>query len=102
MADSLTRESDAMIYAKDRILAELDSAGAQLASLAADLKASRAVLQARLKRPPPFMPLEEYDCHFANAFTHIEKAKMAVRAMHPVCHQADFLKRKTEKKGHRR
>ena len=66
-----------MIYAKDRILAELDSAGAQLASLAADLKAGRAVLQARLKRPPPFMPLEEYDCHFANAFTHIEKAKMA-------------------------
>ncbi len=61
-----------MIYAKDRILAELDSAGAQLASLAADLKASRAVLQARRKRPPPFMPLEEYDCHFANAFTHIE------------------------------
>ena len=82
---------------KDRILAELDSAGAQLASLAADLKASRAVLQARLKRPPPFMPLEEYDGHFANAFTHIEKAKMAVRAMHPVCHQADFLKKKTEK-----
>jgi hypothetical protein len=34
------------------------------------------------------MPLEEYDSHFANAFTHIEKAKMAVRAMHPVCHQA--------------
>jgi len=29
-----------MIYAKDRILAELDSAGAQLASLAADLKAN--------------------------------------------------------------
>ena len=91
-----------MIYAKDRILTELDSAGAQLASLAADLKASRAVLQVRLKRPPPFMALEEYDCHFANAFTHIEKAKMAIRAMHPVCHQADFLKRKTEKKGHRR
>ena len=39
--------------------------------------------------------------HFANAFTHIEKAKMAVRALHPVCHQADFLKNKTEKKGNR-
>ena len=85
-----------MIYAKDRILAELDSAGAQLASLAADLKASRVVLQARLKRPTPFMPLEEYDCHFASAFTHIEKAKMAVRAMYPVCHQADFHKKQTE------
>ncbi len=91
-----------MIYAKDRILTELDSAGAQLASLAADMKASRAVLQVRLKRPPPFMPLEEYDYHFANAFTYIEKAKMAIRALHPVCHQADFLKKKTEKIGRRR
>ena len=89
-----------MIYAKDRILGELDSTSAQLASLAADLKACRAVLQLQLKKPPPFMLLEEYDCHFANAFTHIEKAKMAVRALSPVCHQADFLKKRTEKKGH--
>ena len=96
-----TGKNSAMIYAKDRILSDLDSVGAQLASLAADLKACRAVLQMRLKRPPPFMPLEEYDTHFANAFTHIEKAKMAIRALHPVCHQADFLKKKTEK-GHRR
>ena len=88
-----------MIYAKERVLSGLDSVGAQLASLAADLKACRAVLQVRLKKPPPFMPLEEYDCHFANAFTHIEKAKMAIRALHPVCHQADFLKRRTEQKG---
>ena len=91
-----------MIYAKDRILSELDGVGAQLASLAADLKACRSVLQVRLKKSPPFMPLEEYDSHFANAFTHIEKAKMAVRALHPVCHQADFLKNRTEKKGNRR
>jgi hypothetical protein len=91
-----------MIYAKNRILSELDAVGARLASLAADLKACRTVLQERLKRPPPFMPLEEYDCHFANAFTHVEKAKAAIRALHPVCHQADFLKQKTEKKGRRR
>jgi len=102
MIDSLTGKNGAMIYAKDRILGELDSTSAQLASLAADLKACRAMLQVRLKKPPPFMPLEEYDSHFANAFTHIEKAKMAIRAMHPVCHQADFLKTKTEKKGRRR
>ena len=91
-----------MIYAKDRILSELDGVGALLASLATDLKACRAVLQVRLKKPPPFMPLDEYDSHFANAFTHIEKAKMAIRALTPVCHQADFLKKKTEKKGRRR
>ena len=102
MVDSLTGKNGAMIYAKDRVLNDLDSVGAQLASLAADLKACRAVLQVRLKRPPPFMPLEEYDCHFANAFTHIEKAKMAIRALHPVCHQADFLRKKTEKRGRRR
>ena len=90
-----------MIYVKDRILSELESASAQLASLVADLKACRAVLQVQLKKPPPFMPLEEYDCHLTNAFTHIEKAKMALRALHPVCHQADFLKKKTEKKGRR-
>ena len=91
-----------MIYAKDRILGELDSTSAQLASLAADLESCRLVLQVRLKRLPPFMPLQEYDGHFASAFTHIEKAKMAIRALHPVCHQADFLKKKTEKKGPRR
>jgi hypothetical protein len=91
-----------MIYAKDRILSDLESVGAQLASLAADLKACRAELQARLQKPPAFMLLEQYDCHFANAFTHIEKAKMAIRAMHPVCHQADFLEKRTEKKGYRR
>lgn len=91
-----------MIYAKDRIIDELDSVAALLASLATDLKACRALLQAKLKKPPPFMPLEDYDCHFANAFTYIEKAKMAVRAMQPVCHQADFLKKKTEKKGNHR
>jgi hypothetical protein len=27
---------------------------------------------------------------------------MAIRALHPVCHQADFLRKKIEKKGHRR
>ena len=91
-----------MIYAKDRILGDLDSVGVQLAALATDLKACRTVLQVRLKKPPPFMPLDEYDCHFANVFTHIEKAKMAVRALHPVCHQADFLKKRTEKKGRRK
>jgi hypothetical protein len=91
-----------MIYAKDRILSELDSTGAQLASLSADLESCCLVLQARLKRPPPFMPLREYDSHFANAFTHIEKAKMAIRALHPVCHQADFLRKKMEKKGRRK
>ena len=91
-----------MIYAKDRILNELDSAGSQLASLATDLKVCRDMIQARLKMPLPFMPLQEYDCHFANAFTHIEKAKMAVRALCPVCHQADFLKKRTEKKGRHR
>jgi hypothetical protein len=91
-----------MIYSKDRILSELDSASAQLASLMADLKACRAMLQARLKKPPPFMPLEDYDSHFAHAFTHIEKAKMAIRALQPICHQAEFLKKKTEQKGRRR
>jgi len=91
-----------MIYAKDRILSDLDGVGAQLATLATDLKACRAVLQVRLKKPPPFMPLDEYDSHFVNSFTHIEKAKMAIRALAPVCHQADFLKKKTEKKGRRR
>lgn len=91
-----------MIYAKDRILRELDGVGAQLASLATDLKACRAVLQGRLKKPPPFMPLDEYDCHFAHAFTHVEKAKMAVRVLAPIGHQVDFLKKKTEKKGRRR
>ena len=90
-----------MIYAKDRILTDLDSAGAHLATLATDLKAWRAEFQVRLKKPP-LMPLEEYDCYFTNAFTHIEKAKMAVRAMYSVCHQADFLRKKTEKKGRRR
>ena len=91
-----------MLYTKDRILSDLDGVGALLASLATDLKACRAVLQVRLKKPPPFMPLQEYDSHFANAFTHIEKAKMAIRALAPVCHQADFLKKKAEKKGRRR
>jgi hypothetical protein len=91
-----------VIYVKDRILTELDAASAQLASLMADLKACRVVLQARLKKPPPFMPLGDYDSHFANAFTHIEKAKMAIRALHPICHQAEFLKKKTEQKGRRR
>ena len=91
-----------MVYANDRILSELDSTSAQLASLAADLESCRLMLQVRMKRPPPFMPLREYDCHFANAFTHIEKAKMAIRALHPICHQADFLRKKKEKKGHRR
>jgi hypothetical protein len=91
-----------MIYAKDRILSELDCVGARLASLTTDLKACRAVLRAQLRRPPPFVPLEEYDCHFANAFTHIEKAKMAIRALAPVCHQTDFLRKKTEKKGRRK
>jgi hypothetical protein len=86
-----------MTYAKDEILKELDSASARLASLIADLKAGRTSLQACLKRPPS-IAIEEYDCHFANAFVHIEKAKMAVRAMHPLCHQADYLKRKAEKK----
>lgn len=91
-----------MIYAKDRILSELDSTSAQLASLLAALKSCRLALQAQLKRPPPFMPLWEYDSHFADAFTHIEKAKMAIRALAPVCHQADFLRKKMEKKGRRR
>ena len=91
-----------MIYAKDRIISELDGVGAQLATLATDLKACRAVLQVRLKRPPPFMPLAEYDSHFAHAYTHIERAKMAIGALAPVCHQADFLKKKAEKKGRRR
>ena len=91
-----------MIYVKDRIISDLDSAGAQLASLASDLESCCLVLQARLRKPPPFMPLREYDSHFTSAFTHIEKAKMAIRALHPVCHQADFLRKKIEKKGHRR
>ena len=91
-----------MIYAKDQILSELDSASARLATLSADLESCRLVLQVRLKKPPPFMSLREYDDRFASAFTHIEKAKMAVRALTPVCHQADFLKKKTEKKGRRR
>ena len=99
---SLTGKNDAMIYAKDRILSDLDGVGAQLATLATDLKACRAVLQVWLKKPPPFMPLAEYDSHFAHAYTHIEKVKMAVRALHPVCHQADFLKKRTEKKGRHR
>jgi hypothetical protein len=90
-----------MIYVKDRILNELDSSAAQLATLATDLKVCRNVLELRLKTPS-LMPLEEYDCHFANAFTYIEKAKMAIRALAPVCHQADFLRKKTEKKGRRR
>lgn len=90
-----------MIYAKDRVLAELDSAGAQLASLAADLQACRAVFRVQLKGRPIYMPLEDYDGHFAAAFTHIEKAKMAIRALHPVCHQADFLKKKTERSRRR-
>ena len=88
-----------MIYAKDRILGELDTASAQLASLAADLKSSRLTLQVRLKKPSPFMSLAEYDSHFAHAFTHIEKAKMAIRALCPICHQVDFLRKKTAKKG---
>ena len=91
-----------MIYAKDRILNELDGISAQLATLAADLESCHLVLQARLKKPPPFMPLREYDGRFVIAFTHIEKAKMAIRALHPICHQADFLRKKAEKKGHRR
>ena len=45
------------------------------------------------------MPLQEYGSHFTNAFTHIEKAKMAIRALHPVCRQADFLRKKGEKQG---
>jgi hypothetical protein len=102
MVDPLTGKNCAVIYAKDRILNELDSVGSQLASLATDLKVCRDMIQARLKMPLPFMPLQEYDCHFANAFIHIEKVKMAVRAIHPVCHQADFLRKKTEKKGQRR
>jgi hypothetical protein len=91
-----------VIYEKDRILEELSSATSQIASLAADLESSRAVLQAKLKRPPPFMPLDDYYIHFANAFTHIEKAKMAIRALHPLCHQADFLRERAEKRGRRR
>ena len=88
-----------MIYAKDQLLSELDTASARLASLAADLESSRLTLQVRMKRPPPFMPLAEYDSHFAHAFTHIEKAKMAIRALAPICHQVDFLRKKTAKKG---
>ena len=91
-----------MIYDKDQILSELDSAGARLASLAADLKECRTVLQAKLGKPPPFLSLEDNDCHFAHAFTYIEKAKMAIRALHPICHQADFLKKKAKKKGCRK
>ena len=91
-----------MIYAKDRILSELDGVGALLATLATDLKACRAVLQVRLKKPPPFMLLDEYDSHFAHAFSHIELAKMAIRALAPICHQADFLRKKLEKKGRRK
>jgi hypothetical protein len=102
VTDVLQGKEGAVIYTKDRILNELDSTSAQLASLATDLKKCRAVLQARLRKPPPFLPLAEYDSHFTNAFTHIEKAKMAIRALHPVCHQADFLKKRTEKKGRRR
>ena len=95
------RKDNAMIYAKDRIIDELDGVSAQLASLMTDLKACRAVLHERLKKPLSFLPLEDYDCHFADAFTHIEKAKMAVRALQPLCHQANFLKKKTEKGRHR-
>jgi hypothetical protein len=91
-----------MIYAKDQILSELDSASARLATLSAELESCRLVLQVRLKKPPPFMSLQEYDGHFVSAFTHIEKAKMAIRALHPICHQADFLKKRAEKRGHRR
>ena len=72
-----------MIHTKDQVLNELDSAGARLASLAADLKACRTVLQAKLGEPPPFLSIDEYDGHFANAFTHIEKAKMAIQGALP-------------------
>ena len=91
-----------MIYAKDRILGELASVSSQLASLADNLRACRVVLQARLKKPPPFMSLEEYDGHFASAFIHIENAKLAISAIQPICYQADFLRKKTENKGRRR
>jgi hypothetical protein len=91
-----------MIYAKDRILGELDAVGAQLASLAADLQTCRDALRVRLKKAPPFMSLQDYDCHFAAAFIHIEKAKMAIRSLHPVCHQADVLRKSPEKKRHRK
>ena len=99
MDDPVAGKDGVMIYAKDRILNELDGISAQLATLAADLESCRLVLQTRLKKPPPFMPLREYDGRFVSAFTHIEKAKMAIRALHPVCHQADFLRKKMEKKG---
>lgn len=66
------------------------------------MKACRTVLQVRLKKSPAFMPLDEYDSHFVNSFTHIEKAKMAIRALAPICHQADFLRKKLEKKGRRK
>ena len=94
-----------MLYIKDRILTELCSVGALLATLATDLKTCRADLRLRLKKPnktPSLLPLADYNGHFVDAFTHIEKAKMAVRGLTPICHQADFFKKKSEKKGHRR
>jgi hypothetical protein len=91
-----------MIYANERMLRELDSISAQLASLIADLQAECDMLRAETKKSPAFLALEGYDSRFASAFTHIEKAKMAIRAIHPVCHQADFFKHKMVKKGRRR
>lgn len=88
-----------MIYDKDRILSELSAGGARLASLAAELESSRLVLQAKLGKPPPFMALDDHHSHFVSAFTHIEQAKMAVRSLQPICQQADFLRKRAEKKG---
>ena len=90
-----------MINAKDQILSDLNTVSARLASLAADLELRHHILRADIDSPSPFMPLEDYDGRFVHAFTHIEKAKMAIRALHPLCQQADFLKKKREKKGQR-
>lgn len=90
-----------MIYTQDRILRDVERVSAQLATLATDLQTCRAEARVRLKKPLA-MPLEEYDSHFVNAFSCLERAKMAIRAMRPICHQADFLKKKMERKGSRR
>jgi hypothetical protein len=98
----IAEKESIVIYAKNRILDELSSTTGQLASLAADLESCRAVLQAKLGKPPPFMSLSAHYGHFADAFTHLERAKAAIRALHPICHQADFLRKRAEKKGRRR
>ena len=87
------------MYDSDLILSELDNAGARLARLLTDLESSRVRWAEKLNKPQSIVDLHSYASNFASAFSHIEKARMHVRALGALCLNADAIEKQVKKKG---